>query len=140
VEKLLARPADGRIKMYVIHRVLQFRRDHPELFSTGDYVPLEAAGERERHVIAFARRAGRESVIIAAGRFFINLGITADSFPASEVWSDTKLVLPADSTARRYVDMFTGREIDAHPEKSTSRLSMNDVFAQMPIAMLVPSA
>jgi (1->4)-alpha-D-glucan 1-alpha-D-glucosylmutase len=140
VEKLLARSADGRIKMYVIHRVLQFRRDHPELFSTGDYVPLEAAGERERHVIAFARRAGRESVIIAAGRFFINLGITADSFPASEVWSDTKLVLPADSTARRYVDLFTGREIDAHPEKSTSRLSMNDVFAQMPIAMLVPSA
>ncbi|MGH7915092.1 MAG: malto-oligosyltrehalose synthase [Candidatus Binataceae bacterium] len=139
VEKLLGSPEDGRIKMYVIHRALQFRRNHPELFATGAYVPLEAAGERARHVVAFARRAGRESVIIAAGRFFMKLGITPNSFPTSSAWSDTKLALPPDLAAERYVDLFTGCAIAMHPEKGTPRLPMDETFARMPIAMLVPS-
>src|SRR6185437_2185939 len=85
VEKLIASPHDGRIKMYVIHRVLQFRRDHPELFATGAYAPLEAAGEYARHVVAFARRVERESVIVVAGRFFTSLRMTADSLPAGAI-------------------------------------------------------
>jgi (1->4)-alpha-D-glucan 1-alpha-D-glucosylmutase len=139
VEKLLASPEDGRIKMYVIQRVLQFRRNHPELFANGAYVPLEAIGERAPHVIAFGRRAERESVIIAAGRFFTALGITANSFPASAVWSDTGIILPPDLAARRYVDLFTGCGIDVHPEEGMPRLPMDEAFARMPIAMLVPS-
>ena len=140
VEKLLASPADGRIKMYVIQRALQFRRGHPELFANGAYAPLEAAGERARHVIAFARHTAGESVIIAAGRFFTSLGITANSFPAAAAWSDTKLILSSDLAARRYVDLFTGRAIDARQEAHTLLLSMGEAFAHMPIAMLVPSA
>jgi (1->4)-alpha-D-glucan 1-alpha-D-glucosylmutase len=139
VEKLLDSPQDGRIKMYVIHRALQFRRNHPELFASGAYVPLEAAGERARHVIAFARRAGRDSVIIAAGRFFTELGTTAGSFPAGAVWSGTDVILPPDLAARRYVDLFTGCTIDVRVEEGTARLSMDEAFARTPISMLVPS-
>ena len=120
VETLIAAPQDGRIKLYVIHRVLQFRRSHPELFATGAYVPLEAAGENARRVVAFVRRAERESVIIAAGRFFTSLLNHADSFPAGAAWSDTRVLLPADLAARRYVDLFTDCAIDARAEKGTA--------------------
>ena len=139
VEKLLGSPHDGRIKMYVIHRILQFRRSHPELFATGGYAPLEAAGERARHVIAFVRRAGRESAIVAAGRFFTMLEIAPDSFPAGAVWSDTKVMLPPDLAPRRYVDLFTGSAVDLRADKGTAVLSMGEAFARMPISMLVPS-
>ena len=139
VEKLLASPSDGRIKMYVLHCALQFRREHPELFAAGSYVPLETSGERARHVIAFARYIGCERVIIAAGRFFMDLGIAASSFTASKVWSDTALTLPHDLASKRYVDLLTGRAIGPRLHEGTQRLSMDQIFARMPIAMLVPS-
>jgi (1->4)-alpha-D-glucan 1-alpha-D-glucosylmutase len=139
LENLLASPHDGRIKMYVIHRALQFRRDHPELFASGAYVPLETLGKRARHVIAFARRAGDERVIIAAGRFFTGLENAADSFPAGGAWSDTKIILPPDFATRRYIDLFTGLAIDTRIEEGMVQLSMEEAFARMPISMLVPS-
>jgi (1->4)-alpha-D-glucan 1-alpha-D-glucosylmutase len=143
VEKLLGSPQDGGIKMYVVHRALQFRRNHPELFASGAYVPLTAGGECTRHVIAFARRAGRDRVIIAAGRFFTKLERTAaDSFPTGAAWSDTRVILPPDFAPRRYVDLFTGCEIEARAQEGTaqlSQLSMDEVFARMPISMLVRS-
>jgi (1->4)-alpha-D-glucan 1-alpha-D-glucosylmutase len=139
VEKLLDSPQDGRIKMYVIHRALQFRRNYPELFSSGIYVPLEASGERARDVITFARRAGRVSVIIAAGRFFTRLDTAAGSFPAGAVWSGTEVALPPDLASRRYVDLFTGCAIDVRADEGTARLSMDEAFARMPISMLVSS-
>ena len=39
---LLASRADGRIKLYVTYRSLQCRRDHPDLFTGGDYWPCRA--------------------------------------------------------------------------------------------------
>jgi (1->4)-alpha-D-glucan 1-alpha-D-glucosylmutase len=139
VEKLLASPCDGRIKMYVIHCALQFRREHPELFATGSYVPLETSGERARHVIAFARCSGRARVIIAAGRFFMDLGIAASSFPASTVWSDAALALPHDLASKSYFDLLTGCAIGSYLHEGAQWLPMDEVFARMPIAMLVPS-
>ncbi len=138
VEKLLASPQDGLIKMYVIHRALEFRRDHPELFASGAYVPLKALGKRTRHVIAFARRARNDCVIIAAGRFFAGLEGASDSFPDAAAWSDTKLTMPADFAARRYIDLFTGYTVKARTEAGVASLSMAEVFGRMPISMLVP--
>ena len=41
---LLAGWADGRIKLFLTQRVLQFRRDHPDLFERGSYLPAETLG------------------------------------------------------------------------------------------------
>lgn len=144
VEELLASACDGRIKMYVTRCALRFRREYPELFGSGAYVPLAPAGERARHIVAFARCDDHRHVIIAAGRFFMGLGIDRNSFPAGGLWSDTTLALPQNlatdcTPATRYVDLFTGCAIDSHPDSAARRLALAEVFAQMPIAMLVPS-
>jgi hypothetical protein len=50
--------------------------------------------------------------------------------------------LPPDFAPRRYVDLFTGCEIEARAQEGTaqlSQLSMDEVFARMPISMLVRS-
>jgi (1->4)-alpha-D-glucan 1-alpha-D-glucosylmutase len=139
VDDLLASPQDGRIKMYLTNRVLQFRRSNPELFATGAYVPLKTSGARARHVVAFARSTDRQSTIVVAGRLFMSLGVTSDSFPVSEAWAGTTLALPSDLASEAYVDLFTGRAIDSHREKGNFLLAVDEVFARMPIAMLVPS-
>jgi (1->4)-alpha-D-glucan 1-alpha-D-glucosylmutase len=47
---------DGRIKLYLLWRALCCRREHPGLFTTGEYLPAHADGERDGNLCAFARR------------------------------------------------------------------------------------
>jgi len=139
LKELLDRPQDGRIKMYVMHRVLQFRREHRELFATGSYIPLEASGARARNLIAFARRTANERVIIIAGRFFTKLEGGARTLPAGTAWSGTELPLPAELASRCYLDLFTGCVIDSHERNGEALLMLDEAFAFMPISVLVPS-
>ena len=139
LKKLLETTADGRIKMHVSRCALRFRRHHQELFANGAYDPLEATGKRARHVVSFARRHEKDQVIVAAGRFFMALGAGNNSLPDSDAWADTKLVLPDYAEARRYRDVFSGREIESRAETNGKYLAMAEVFGLMPIAMLVPA-
>jgi (1->4)-alpha-D-glucan 1-alpha-D-glucosylmutase len=138
VGELVASPADGRIKMYIIRQALQFRRHNPELFAGGRYVALEPAGAHSRQVISFARHRGRQHVVVVAGRFFMSLGLTGRSFPEGRRWADTTVALPLELASARYVDVFTGRSIDSHRGGAARQLALSEVFAEMPVAMLVP--
>ena len=55
LDALLADPYDGRLKMLVTTLGLRFRRQMAELFGTGKYVPLDAAGQRAHQIVAFMR-------------------------------------------------------------------------------------
>ena len=68
VAALRARPEDGRLKLWLIWRALQLRRERPALFACGDYRPLSPRGERARHVIAFARAHEVGTVATVASR------------------------------------------------------------------------
>ena len=49
--------------------LLRARREHAAVWLEGDYVPLRGASESDRrHLIAFARRLGRETMITVAPR------------------------------------------------------------------------
>ena len=50
-------PRDPRTKLFVTWQVLQFRRQHADLFWLGDYLPLDVEGAKARHVCAFAQAA-----------------------------------------------------------------------------------
>src|SRR5262249_23204179 len=41
---LLEHWQDGRIKLHLLQKLLNFRAAHDELFTTGDYMPLSGAG------------------------------------------------------------------------------------------------
>src|SRR5207245_2112390 len=43
-EELVWNWPDGRIKMFLTQQVLQFRREHVDLFRRGEYLPLTASG------------------------------------------------------------------------------------------------
>ena len=52
---LMRSPANGHAKMLVTHRLLQLRREMPDLFASASYEPLAA---RDRSLLAFLRRSG----------------------------------------------------------------------------------
>jgi (1->4)-alpha-D-glucan 1-alpha-D-glucosylmutase len=134
VNELLERPEDGRVKMYVIARALNFRRDRAELFSRGEYLPLNARGRRAENVLAFARAHGEEACVAIAARFFTRLGVGREG-PLSlgaDAWGDTALPL-GESGAGRWRDALTGREFEAD-EGGALRLS--EVLTPLPVALL----
>ena len=133
--RLANNPCDGGIKLYITSRALRFRRDHPELFAEGNYVPLASQGSRANHVIALARTFHGQTVLAVAGRFFLRL-CNSHNVPWGDVWANTSLVLPRKIAARSFRDVLTGRTIDAEQQDGHSTLPLGKIFAHCPAALL----
>jgi (1->4)-alpha-D-glucan 1-alpha-D-glucosylmutase len=99
---------DGRIKMYVTAVGLGLRRAFPALFLQGEYIPLEASGAKQNHVVAFGRRERGRTLIAVVPRLVAGLaGTSGEPRAAAAVWEDTRVLFPAGSTAS-YRNVFTG--------------------------------
>jgi (1->4)-alpha-D-glucan 1-alpha-D-glucosylmutase len=122
---------DGRIKLYLIWRLLALRRERPALFATGDYQPLAAAGPRLDQVVAFGRRQGEARLVVVAGRFFTRLSDETGRYQPAR-WADTQLPLPADQPGP-FTELLTGRRI-APPGAAGFRLAA--LLDPLPVAVL----
>jgi (1->4)-alpha-D-glucan 1-alpha-D-glucosylmutase len=136
--RLFANPGDGAIKMYVTSEGLGLRRRNQTLFADGPYTALAASGVRERNVIAFVRGAPVNHAIVAVGRFFAGFGALPDACAGEVAWRDTYLSAPAGLLHPRYVDLFTGAQISADLDRDRRQLCLADIFAHLPMAMLLP--
>jgi (1->4)-alpha-D-glucan 1-alpha-D-glucosylmutase len=95
IDEMLAVKEDGRVKLFLTHRILQARKANLDLFQTGDYQPLEVTGKFANHIIAFARKYEGQVAIAIATRFLTSL-IQPGELPLGEqVWQDTHIRLPA---------------------------------------------
>ena len=134
VEELLESAPDGRVKLYVTSRALNFRRERAELFSRGEYLPLAASGRRAENVLAFARAHGAEACVAVASRFFTRLGVGAEG-PLSlsaEKWAGAVLPL-GELGASRWRDVFTGREFATNDDGA---LLLSELLSPLPVALL----
>jgi len=130
--EMLENYQDGRVKLWVTQRTLNFRREHRALFENGSYQPLYAAGNQGEHVCAFARAAHGEYVLVAAPRFSYTLMRGRLAPPVGAAWGSTQL--PLSSTApREFVNLFTGEVVT---RANGGGLSCSEVFARFPLALL----
>jgi (1->4)-alpha-D-glucan 1-alpha-D-glucosylmutase len=135
--RLFANPADGAIKMYITTEALGLRHRNEALFAQGPYAALRASGARGRNVVGFARGTPDNHIIVAVGRLFAAFGALPEAAAGEETWRDTYLSAPAGLLRGRYLELFTGTEIPAHLDRDRRQLYMADIFAHMPLAMLV---
>ncbi len=137
VDRLLADPADGALKLYVTRAALRFRRQHRALFAQGSYMPLRAAGERNKHLIAFARSFRGTAVVVLAGRFFSQLDSQVRPPVGVETWGNLEVVLRKQLPAGQYRDIITGHKFSPIQRNEDSIFPLSEVFSHLPIAMLV---
>jgi (1->4)-alpha-D-glucan 1-alpha-D-glucosylmutase len=124
---------DGRVKLYVTYKALNFRRSNAPIFQKGDYIPLGVSGTRQEHVCAFARRYGERWALVAVPRFLAK--ITAVDTPphvGKKVWQEDRLILPEDAP-KHWHNVLTGELIE-----STGSLLLAGIFVTFPVALLVP--
>jgi (1->4)-alpha-D-glucan 1-alpha-D-glucosylmutase len=122
---------DGRIKLWVTMRTLNFRREHQELFRAGKYISLRANRGKEDHVVAFARIRQREAVIVAAPRLSYTLVKGKEEPPLAGAWNDSELVLPPEVRGGRWRNIFTGEELVLTDHAPLCR----EIFAHFPLAL-----
>ena len=125
------------MKLYVIHRALTLRRDRARLFGVGAYVPLAAVGARAEHVVAFARRDGREAAIVAVPRLAARLTGLDGRWPlGEEIWGETWLSLGDAGLAGTYRDRFTGRRLPTEPRDGVPGITLGALLEILPVALL----
>jgi len=135
--ELLAGWPDGMVKLYVIHRALTLRRARARLFGVGAYVPLAAMGARAEHVVAFARRDGREAAIVAVPRLSARLTGLDGRWPlGEEIWSETWLSLGDVDLAGAYRDRFTGRRVQTEQRDGVPGITLGALLEILPVALL----
>jgi (1->4)-alpha-D-glucan 1-alpha-D-glucosylmutase len=134
LKSLLDSWEDGRIKLYVTYQALRWRREWLEVFSEGDYIPVEAEGQRKPHICAFARRHGERWALIIAPRLLTRLVRTGRPATGKRVWGEDSLTLPPGAP-EQWLNGFTGDTIQVPPE--TRKAPLSAVFDQFPAALLL---
>jgi (1->4)-alpha-D-glucan 1-alpha-D-glucosylmutase len=98
---------DNRVKVLVTQRLLELRKSRSELYTRGDYRPLEVTGRRARHVVAFARSFDDQISVSIAAR------LTGEPLTSSGVdwWESTSIAIPSDIGASRFRSVLTDEEL-----------------------------
>ena len=105
--------ASGAAKLWLTHRALLARRDQAEEFI--GYAPVEAAGPRADHLVAF----DRGGAITLATRLPVGLARAGG-------WDSTELALPG-----RFTDTLTGAT-------HSGRTAVAELLSRYPVALLLP--
>ncbi len=123
---------DGRIKLYLTFKMLEFRRDHAGLFARGNYLPLLVEGKRARHLFAFARVHNDEWTIVAAPLQLATTLPMGSALSTASFWEDTIVQLP-ENAPQAWNSVFSGRSVAA---AAPGRLAAASLFADFPMALL----
>ena len=138
VRTLIEHLEDGRAKLHLIWKTLGLRRDYPDVFGWGDYLPLEPVGEKAEHLCAFARRREQITVVVIASRWFARLLRGHEGLPLGmAVWGDTTISLPDDAEDKTFRNAITGAEIVPDRQEGKRLLHVGEVLSHFPAALLV---
>ncbi len=135
--EVVAARDDGRIKLHVTRKALNFRRDNRELFDAGRYLPLTVEGACQEHVCAFERSVNDRSIMVVVPRFCSSLIEDSSGLPLGRgVWQDTRILQPFETDASCYRNIFTGEVLTLDQQENRQGLALQDILAVFPVALL----
>ncbi len=123
----------GQLKQHVVAVLARYRQQEPALFLQGDYFPLETTGDHADKVIAFARLANGDAVIVAAPRLVFDEQKVGFTQPEGRFAA--QVLLPAPLAHHTYRDLLSGREINV-----TGRLDLSTWPPDQPVVLCSVSA
>jgi (1->4)-alpha-D-glucan 1-alpha-D-glucosylmutase len=134
---LIANRDNGMIKLYLIYKALNYRREKREIFEKGEYLTIEVMGEKANNVCAFARRLGNSTVLVIAPRLFAGLMQQKEDLPfGKEVWKNSSIIVPFDVPGVRYRNIFTGETLTAVMHEGATVLYLSEIISDFPVALM----
>jgi len=139
VSHLLETAEDGRLKMYVIWKTLCLRKQWPNAFQQGEYLPLTVQGAKADHIVAFIRKDEHASVLVVVPRLVANALADSNLPPTgSSMWGDTHVLLPSGSMSQTYQNAFTGEAKDI--PLGDAKIAVSELLAYFPVAVCLLGA
>jgi (1->4)-alpha-D-glucan 1-alpha-D-glucosylmutase len=137
-QSMLERPADGRVKLFVMQALLHARRAHESLFQRGTYKSLEVMGAKKQHVFAFYRRYEQQALIVVVPRLTLSLVQQPDDVPVgAKVWGDTSIILPEGSKQLKWISGLTNSTTSVvhSTESPTATLPIEHLLGELPVGL-----
>jgi (1->4)-alpha-D-glucan 1-alpha-D-glucosylmutase len=137
VAELVSRWEDGRIKMLTTALGLRLRRDWPDVFLRGRYLPLVTDVTVPAGLVAFARILDEKVVLVAAPRLVASLmGAHGDTLPlGGDAWKTSRILLPAELRGRPFRHLLTGADILPTAGGGDEWIFAGQLFESAPIAI-----
>ena len=126
---------DGRIKLYVIWKALNFRRQYARLFLEGEYLPLSAEGAHKDNVVALMRYTADRCMLAAVPRWLARTKAPRDAEQAQVYWSRGFLRLPPHAPTE-WFNVFTDERMVCENKAHRRVLPVRSLFASFPLALL----
>ena len=112
----------GHLKLAWTRHLLKLRTELAGVFTYGDYEPLDISGPHRDHVIAFARRRGRDAAIIVVTR-------------SSAAFTDNGREWPRPETFDAALDV-SGYAVEGFADADAPQLRLSDLLAHLPVAVV----
>jgi (1->4)-alpha-D-glucan 1-alpha-D-glucosylmutase len=134
-KELLQNWQDGRAKLYLTWKTLNFRRDYRDLFLDESLLPLQTSGKRAQNLIALARRKGSMWSLTIVPRWLAHARAPMNWQSMARFWRGTRVHLPRRAPAR-WENILSGDLIEAKPGRNDWSLRAEDVLGNFPVACL----
>jgi (1->4)-alpha-D-glucan 1-alpha-D-glucosylmutase len=136
IADLLDRWPDGRIKLFVNARTRLLRREHPDLFAHGDYLPLETDITVGAGLVGYARRLEDRAVLVVVPRLATRLAVPERPWPlGADAWKTSRVFLPPGMDGP-LTNLLTGESVRPSVQGSVAWLVVADVLRVCPVALL----
>ncbi|GAB3553357.1 malto-oligosyltrehalose synthase [Spirosoma fluminis] len=120
---------DARIKLWLVHTLFHERKQHTDLFAKGHYIPLQIAGRRKQHILAFARQYEQTWYVVAVP---LGLAQFASQDELNTIdWADTRILLPDYAPQE-----WTHRLVQTSGKVEKGSLAIQDIFKDIPLAIV----
>ena len=114
--------SSGHLKLAWTRHLLKLRTELADVFTNGDYQPLELNGGHRDHFIAFARRAGRDAAIVVVTKSSAAFTEGGRAWPRPESY-DALLNL-------------SGYSAEGFADADATQLRLADLLGHLPVAVL----
>ncbi len=130
-QQILQDPASGKVKLYLLWKILNARKANRELFDFGSYVPLQLAGKYKNHVLAFGRKYKNQWCVVVVPRLLVKLTSEKQLPLGPHVWQDTEIILP-DGAPKQWQHILTNQPVTAG-----QGLGVATILQHFPVALLI---
>jgi (1->4)-alpha-D-glucan 1-alpha-D-glucosylmutase len=121
-EHLVDEWPSGHLKQAWTRHLLKLRTELADVFTGGEYEPLEVSGPQRDHFIAFARRRGRDAAIIVVTRWLASFTDGGRHWPRPE-----NLDAALD---------VSGYAVEGFADADATQLRLSDLLTHLPVAAL----
>ena len=128
---------DGAIKLFVTAAALRTRRDRPELFLDGEYLPLETDAPVDGRVVAFARLVPGTAVIAVAPHLVARMTTPERPVPLGDAWKTARVLLPPSLASLTFTDSLTGATLQPVRNTESAWLFVGQALKVLPVALLI---